>query len=345
MLTNIFEKLKQNEELWSLFTSKEEYTPLFLDKHERFPYYLSMHRNIFEPKVSKFLVENGLKIEIQENKKFVVCLTHDIDMIYISKKIYHCLRALNYRQFKQAFKILFSDLNREWNQLWNFKYIMELEEKYNAKSSFYLLALNRSNLHFNYEIEDLKNELGNIIDKGWEVGLHGGYEAYNNLDEILEEKKRLEKVLCKDVIGYRNHYLRFKIPDTWILLEKAGFKYDTTFAYADCVGFRNGMCHPFKPFNLKTNKEIEIYEIPLTIMDNTLFEKMGLDLSKAWNLTKMLIDTVEKYNGVITILWHNTSMIGDTLKFYEKILKYCYEKNAWMTSCEEVWRWWSKYTE
>ena len=41
-------------------------------------------------------------------------------------------------------------------------------------------------------------------------------------------------------------------------------------------------------------------------------------------------------------LWHNTYMAGDNLMFYEKMLKYCYEKGAWMTSGEEIWKWWNK---
>ncbi len=131
---------------------------------------------------------------------------------------------------------------------------MKLEEKYGAKSSFYFLTVEEGDLDFNFNVEDLDNELGYIIDNGWEVGLHGGHNSYNNLDDVREKKKRLEKVLGKKLIGYRNHYLKFKVPDTWIVLEKAGFKYDTTFGYADAVGFRNGMCHPFKPFNLHTNK-------------------------------------------------------------------------------------------
>ena len=150
----------------------------------------------------------------------------------------------------------------------------------------------------------------------------------------------MEKVLGKKVVGYKNHFLKFKVPDTWSLLEKAGFKYDSTSGYADCVGFRNGMCHPFKPFNLNTGKEIDILEIPLTIMDCTLFDYMRLDFGKAWDITKMLIDIVEKHKGIITILWHNTYMVDDKLKFYEKILKYCYEKEAWMTSGEEIRTWW-----
>jgi len=343
----VIQKLKQNKELWDLFTRKEEYNPLILDQYDRFPYYLSKYRNIFEPEVSKFLIENlNLEVEYPEGKRFAVCLTHDIDVVYLSKLsiILGAAKSLLIQyQIKSAFKMLFNNINKKWNPWWNFEDIMALEEKYDAKSSFYFLILNKGDLDFNFEIGDLEHEIGNIADKGWEVGLHGGHNAYNNLAEIEDKKTRLEKVLGKKVKGYRNHFLRFKVPDTWELLSKAGFKYDTTFGYADCVGFRNGMCHPFKPFNLVTNKEIDILEIPLTIMDCTLFDYMKLDMDGAWKIINLLIDTVEKYRGVITILWHNTYMVGDKLRFYEKILKYCYHKNAWMTSGEEIWKYWSRY--
>jgi hypothetical protein len=103
------------------------------------------------------------------------------------------------------------------------------------------------------------------------------------------------------------------------------------------------MSHPFKPFNLTTGEEVEILEIPLMIMDGTLYDYMKLDVGSAWDVTKQLIDAVERHHGVMTILWHNTSMIDEKLKFYKKFLEYCYEKNAWMTSGEEIWRWWDKY--
>lgn len=338
------EKLKQNKELWELFTKKEEYNSNILDIYERFPSYLSKY-NSLEPEASKFLIENGLEVEYPEGNKFAVCLTHDIDAVYLSKLgiIRGAAKLLIQQQTKSAFKYLFYNINKRWNPWWNFKEIMALEDKYDAKSSFYFLALDKEDRDFNFKIEDLRHEIGNIADKGWEVGLHGGHGAYNNLDKIKEEKKRLEKVLGKKIIGYRNHYLRFKVPHTWALLEKAGFKYDATFGYADMVGFRNGMCHPFKPFNLNTSEEMDILEIPLTIMDGTLFDYMKLDMEGAWEITKMLIDTVEKYNGVITILWHNTYIADENLKFYEMILNYCYEKGAWMTSGEEIWMWWSKH--
>ena len=78
----MIEILKTKEELWDLFTKKEEYNSIFSDKYDRFPYYLSNHRDVFDPIVSRFLIENGLCPEYPDGKKFAVCLTHDIDVVY-----------------------------------------------------------------------------------------------------------------------------------------------------------------------------------------------------------------------------------------------------------------------
>jgi peptidoglycan/xylan/chitin deacetylase (PgdA/CDA1 family) len=341
----LYEKLKQqNQELWDLFTNKEEYNPKQLDKFGRFVNVFSSYKNVLEPKVSKFLVEKGLKVDYPENKKFAVCLTHDVDEIYpplshtLLSSLY-CMKNLNFKKLKN--QLFWKIKGKEYSPYWNFKEIMDLEENYGAKSSFYFLAIDKDIRRFRYNIEDLENELGSIVNKGWEVGLHGGYYAYDDLGEMKKEKKRLENVLGKKIVGYRNHYLRFKVPDTWELLADSGFKYDTTFGYADAVGFRNGMCHPFKPFNLNSDKEIDILEVPLVIMDGALFGSVN-PFEEAWETTKRLVDTVEKYNGVLTLLWHSNNFDcafrDNWVKFYEKVLKYCHDKNAWMTSGEEIWK-------
>ncbi|WP_332882028.1 polysaccharide deacetylase family protein [Methanosarcina horonobensis] len=107
------------------------------------------------------------------------------------------------------------------------------------------------------------------------------------------------------------------------------------------------MCHPFRPFNLNEGYQIDIMEIPLVIMDRSLLrDYMRLSVKKAWECTKHLINTVEKYNGVITILWHNNTCIeGENLKYYEKVLEYCAGKNAWITSGEEIYNWWTSKIE
>jgi peptidoglycan/xylan/chitin deacetylase (PgdA/CDA1 family) len=326
--------------IWDNFTRKEEYGSPIRDQYNRFPYYASSCRHIFEPCVSKYLIEKGYHVEYPEGKTFAICLTHDIDSIYTSvfTKAVSAMRHLHQGSLLKFIRSM-AQLRSKKLPNWNFDDILALEEKYGARSSFYFMAENLGELDYAYRIEDCNSLLGEIVDCGCEVGLHGGHTTYCIPEELKSKKERLEKVLNKKVIGYRSHYLRIKIPETWDYLQEAGFLYDSTLGYADCIGFRNGMCHPFKPYNLITQREIDILEIPLTIMDSTLDMYMKLDDSWKWELTKRLIDTVERYHGVLTVLWHNTNFFDEKKEFYETILKYCAEKGAWMTSGEEIAKW------
>jgi peptidoglycan/xylan/chitin deacetylase (PgdA/CDA1 family) len=345
-MINRWEQLKLNKELWELFTKREEYVPGHLDKYSRFTHASSCYRNVLEPSVSKFLCENGFKLEYPNGKRFAVCLTHDVDDIYpplthIGLSSFCAVKNLDFTRFKQQWTWKFG--KKCSSPYLNFKQIIEMEREFEAKSTFYFLTADRDIRGFTYHIEDIQDELKNIIESGWDVGLHIGYYSFNGLGDILSEKRKLEKALGKEVIGCRNHYLRFKVPDTWEILAKAGFGYDTTFGYADSIGFRNGMCHPFRPFNLNSSKEIGIVEIPLTVMDVTVFEYMKQNYITALNSLKKLVDTVEKYNGILTLLWHNNDFScpfrDNWAELYKEILKYCYLKNAWMTSAEEIYQW------
>jgi len=103
------------------------------------------------------------------------------------------------------------------------------------------------------------------------------------------------------------------------------------------------MCHPFKPYDLKNGEIIDILEIPLVVMDDSLFDHyMRLDSGGAWDIIRRLIDVVSEYQGIITFLWHNYSCTGQKRKFYEKILQYSADKNAWMTSGEQIVTWWKQ---
>ena len=343
-------QIMQNKDLWNLYTRMEEYSPQNLDQFGRFVYAQSTNNDILEPRVSKYLLNNnGYSINYPGFKKFAVCLTHDVDEIYPPRShtllsALNCLKDLNAKGIKR--QVFWKIHGKEMSPFWNFHEIMDLEEKYGATSSFYFLATNADIRRFRYNIEDLEKVLGQIIDRGWEVGLHGGYYAYNDLEEIQREKKRLEQILGKEVTGYRNHYLRFKIPDTWEYLKKAGFTYDTTLGYSNRVGFRNGMCHPFRPFNLNLNMEIDIWELPLAIMDVTLFGQ-SKSVQNAWDLAKICIDAVSCNNGVLVVNWHSNSFNGPfnnkITYIYEKLLQYCIKKGAWLASAQEIINFWKKH--
>jgi peptidoglycan/xylan/chitin deacetylase (PgdA/CDA1 family) len=339
-MIDIRDLISGDEDLNNLFINDREYS---MKRPEIFKRNKLSEKNIdiTDSKISRCLIRKGLKISYPEGKKFAVCLTHDVNYIY--PPFLHYLASSLY--YLRDLKIPEMMSSLFWKRIYNkspyinFKAIMRLEKEYDSTSSFFFLSTNEDVKKSRYNIEDLGNELGAILDNNFEVGLHGGYYSFNDVNRIKTEKIRLEKMLGKKVDGYRNHYLRMSIPETWEILAKLGFKYDTTYGFTDASGFRNGLCHPFYPYNNKTKKNIPMLELPLIIMDSALLRSGGT-MEGAWDLFKNLLKSVEKSNGVLTLLWHNdvfdSYFKNDSLKIYKRILRYCHRKNAWLTSCARI---------
>lgn len=316
------------------FLRKEEYCHFIGDSYKRFQYWASNDRNIFRPSVSDILLNQGIITpEYPDGCEFTLFITHDIDKVFkpVKPKITDSARSLLRKNWARAYREITSIPDRKV-PFFNFQEILALESKYDVKSTWFFKALEPCESAFMYHLKDVSDAFNLILDAGGEVGLHGGFSAPDNIDQLQLEKKRLEQVLGKKVLGYRSHYLKFSVPSTWEILSQAGFSYDSTLGYSDCVGFRNGMCHPFRPINLNTDKEINIIEIPLHVMDASLFKYMRLSPEGAWNLVRGMIDAVHNCHGVVVVNWHNTGYLpgSDERKIIEKIMQYCYEKKAWM---------------
>ena len=346
-LNDIYNELKKDQQVWGLFTKKDEYAVKKFDKYGRITFKTSNQENILIPKVSEYLFKNGFQFEYKDGKKFAIFLSHDVDDINISsRQLFRSIIPYPFhRDYLGSIRFISSYLKKEKPYM-NFKKIIEIEKKYGATSSFFFLATNEDIFGKKYQIEEIQDELHYVLGNECEIGLHTGFYSFDDLQSIKTEKERLEKVSGKKIVGVRNHLYRFKIPGTWGLLSQAGFEYDSSVGYYDMIGFRNGMCHPFKPYDLNDNKIIDIIEIPPCVVDVTMFSYMKFDAAKAWIYIKNLIDVVEKLGGVLTILWHNwtfsypvsySGLFGkEWTSLYEKILEYCYKKNAWMASGREI---------
>jgi peptidoglycan/xylan/chitin deacetylase (PgdA/CDA1 family) len=336
-----FDNLKQYPVLWETFVNEKER----LDTESK---YNGFDRSkIMTPVVSEHLMKQGYDIRYPDNKQFAICLTHDVDDIYppLSHRVLSGLCSLKKIDWSGFKKHLFWNMaEKQTSPYINFQKIMELEKKYNAKSSFYFMTTLRDPRRFRYYIEDIADEVKLIAESGWEVGLHGGFYSFHDIDAIKKEKRRLESVLGREVVGYRNHYLRFQVPDTWEILKKCGFKYDSTYGYTNMVGFRNGMCHPFRPYHMQRQQWMDIYELPLHVMESAMFD--FAKPNEAWELIKQLLDKAEINKGVITVLWHNNVFSSPFrerwAEIYEKILQYGMQRDAWMASGEEIYKWWEE---
>src|SRR4030065_531226 len=90
------------------------------------------------------------------------------------------------------------------------------------------------------------------------------------MDKMILEKKKLDKIAASKDYGCRQHYLRWETPLTWRNQEKTGLLYDATLSFADHTGFRCGICMPFQPFDFVENRKLNIWELPLPVMEDSL---------------------------------------------------------------------------
>lgn len=284
--------------------------------------------------------------------RFAVCLTHDVDEIrktyqYLTRFLRN-LRRLEVKNALYHLKSFFTDKIHGRNPYWTFEEIMELEDKLGVRSTFFFLKetarvnpLKPSTWkHYarRYNFSEVEEVIQKLSSSGWEVGLHGSYNSFTSEEMLEEEKISLEKVLRKKVKGIRQHHLNLKFPDTWIFQEKVGLEYDTSLGFKEKIGFRWYTCFPFFPLTDKGT--LSIIEIPLAIMDICLIPE------KDWKKCVDVVEEVERYGGVLTLLWHHTVFNEEEYpswkRFYAKLIKFAAKKDAWITNGIEIANWWKK---
>lgn len=319
--------------------------PVIKDSFEREVPYLQ-YADCINPVLSELIYNEGFRPVYKDGKKYGVCISHDIDFIYEpqNKNAFSIslVGSLKQRKWKEAKYDLQNIISKQANPKWALDYLLEIEQKHKFRASYYFLALSNGEQDYNYEIESMKPYFLQILNAGSEIGLHGGHKAYCSKEKICLEKAKLESALGNKVVGYRNHYLRFINPDTWLHLQDNNFEYDTTYGLYSQIGYRNGMCYPFRPY-IK-GQYASILELPLLVMDISFIKYMGLDIENAFKLFQKIHQDAKKYNGVLTIVWHNNCVEGDYGKLYQKIIQaVTQDEDAWITTSLEMVNWWKEY--
>lgn len=273
-----------------------------------------------------------MKYKWKNDAPYAVCLTHDVDRI--EKKLYHyCYYGLK----KPAVHL--KSLWNKWGgsePYWNFYYLAELEEKWGFHSTFLFLNekirkldsrfMGRYNI-YNPKVMDIIKELDN---RGFEIGLHGSYYSYNDLERLKREKEVLEEILGHPVVSTRQHYLNFSDKATWKIQNNIGLKYDSTAGCSEKIGAD----FPLFPYLTEEG----IMEMPITFMDT-------VSLGMADN-RKMLYEAYEsraKNNGLIVLNFHqchfNKNEYPQNVEIYEYLLKKAANDKAFVGTMKEIGEW------
>ena len=163
---------------------------------------------------------------------------------------------------------------------------------------------------YDLDAHDVRALIGELRELGAEFGIHPGYATLGDPARLAAEKARLDAALGTGRYGGRQHWLRFRAPDTWRHWAAAGLTYDSTMGFADREGFRCGTSHPFRPFDVEQDREIDVLEVPLIAMDATLrhYRKLTPEATRARLLE--LAGACRRVGGTFTLLWHNSSLEG-----------------------------------
>ena len=316
------------------------------DKYERFPATASVaYRQGFldRPVVDEYalILREWLKVVLPgwqpKARRFSVKLSHDIDRVRRFRKSHMAIPAfgvdlLKRRSPSRAWQTIIEAIAQttapdRTSYFQGIGSLAESSHKYGrGDDAFYFMAAQPGPLEGDYDPASplMRRCIADLRRQGFEIGLHAGYHTFNDPERLAAEKARLDAVLGGTHYGGRQHNLRFEVPNTWRYWEQAGLSYDSTMTYADHEGFRCGTCHPFCPFDLQQNRELNLWEYPLIVMDGTLRDYRMLTPEQGQARIIELAQRCMQVEGTFTLLWHNTSFDWEWrpwAEVYEHVLR------------------------
>jgi peptidoglycan/xylan/chitin deacetylase (PgdA/CDA1 family) len=289
------------------------------DRHGRF-FASSSRLDPLDPPLERLRRELGAPSTWYGSARFVVALTHDVDVPWRWTRIgvrgaaarlkgaalagragsaFHEARGL---ARVPLHKLRGSDPN------WRFAEIVAEEREHDARSTFFVMSGHghRADGAAPEAYERLRPRLvETLVEAGAEVGLHGSYLAAEELDRLAMERVLLAQ-LDGPLVGHRYHYLRVDPHRNLVPLARLGFHYDTSLGFPDALGFRAGIAHPFRPWDMEHDRPSDLVEVPLAVMDATLAEERyeGLSAAAAKPRILALLDWAAEHGGGFSILWH-----------------------------------------
>lgn len=309
-----------------LLTRYEEYLESEFDNFNRYPArksILSKYGLLKKPVVNNWaeLLREIFKIKHPElvfpEKKFNFISTIDIDnaWAYLHKgfwrtcgAIFKSLLKADFSGFKSRIKVLTGSEKDPYD---TYEYLDSVYSGNEEKVKFFILLgdykrfdknVSHKNTHFQKLIQH--------ISQKYDIGIHPSFAGFlkGSHENVILENRRLEKIIEKNILKSRQHYLNLKIPKTYQNLIKAGITEDYTMGYSEQTGFRAGICTPYYFYDLEKESTTNLQIIPFQIMDGTLQQYLGLSPDDAWIEIEKLMQEVKSVGGTFVSIWHNETV-------------------------------------
>ncbi len=240
---------------------------------------------------------------------FNTILTYDIDVAfkYLGRSFGRTIGAIikdifsfNFKNISERTQTLVKSEKDPWDVYDQLKDLI-LKNKLRRNFFFLLSDKTKYDRNLNYQNHSMKQLIHKVILFS-DIGIHPSFYSSVFPKKILMEKERLENISGKKIIKSRQHFLKFKLPETYEALSLAGITEDYSMGFSKMPGFRAGTCKPFYFYDLKNEKKSSLKIFPLTFMEGTLMDSNPED---ALEKILRLLEEVKKVDGTFIPLWHN----------------------------------------
>lgn len=283
-------------------------------------------------------------------------LTHDVDQLY-DRELFRILADANHIRriftshergnLRKSVQRIIRSIFKPKPAGNDVRRIRTLERRYGWPSTFFLLEDRywaRYGSRYRWNDSPVKRIAQELQDEGCEISIHGSFYHYDDPQFLLRKRQEFERIFGVTPIGIRNHYLRFSGMSTWRAQETSGFQYDSTYGYNNHLGPRAGLSLPFFPTEEDHSRTVNVLELPLTVMDQTLFRRLRMAKNEAVEFLKAQIVDLTTQGGLGVFLWHNNYFDEpeyiDWEETFSALLQMLKDAGAWVTTAAEINRWW-----
>ncbi len=309
-----------------LVSRYEEYTSVKHDKYGRFPASDSIaFRGGF---LEKPVVNIWLKLFIERLQQLYPGLTThqrpyrylptiDIDHAYaykhrpLHRTIGGIGRSLSKGRLPEVvdrFRVLAGIMSDPYD---SYVFIRDLHELHHLPTLWFLLFADYGGDDNNIPVRG--RGLSRLVKdlSAWsEIGIHPSLSSNTHSSKLKQEIDGLSLLTGKEITRSRQHFLKFSFPSTFLQLGELGITDEFSMGYASHPGFRAGIAHPFRFFNLSGNLVTDLHIHPVPLMDVTFRDYLRADPDESLDRIKQMIKQVRSCNGELVSLWHNESLSG-----------------------------------
>jgi hypothetical protein len=307
-----------------LVSRYEEYLPHQRDVYDRFDAKESLAFekgflkkpliNIWAKKIKNVLAEKypGLKFA---SRSYHYVSTIDIDNAYAYKEkglmrtggaSLRALSRLDFKGFSDRLAVLAGIKKDPYD---TYDLLDAIQQTYNLKCIYFFLLGDYGENDKNISVSRKKFQslIKSIADYS-EVGIHPSFGSNTDPSRLRKEISRLRKVLKRDIVKARQHFLMLHFPATYRRLIDHDITDDYSMGFSGEVGFRASICTPFYFYDLDQETTTKLMIHPFAVMDATLRYYMKVKPEDAMTYIDPLIKEVRAVNGTFMSLWHNESL-------------------------------------